>query len=67
MCKTLRWAALPVFCVVLAVLHHTPAVNEALGGTWWWVTVAAVVGFALWRDVQSWSKSKKNRPSEPPR
>jgi hypothetical protein len=56
-----------VFCVVLAVLHHTPAVNEALGGAWWWwLTVAAVVGFALWRDVLSWSKPE-NRTSKPPR
>jgi len=65
--KALGWAALAAFAVTLAVLHHTPEVNEALGGTWWWwLTVAAVIAFALWRDVRSW-KRKENRPSEPPR
>jgi hypothetical protein len=66
--KTLRWVAVAVFAVVLAVLHHSPDVNEALGGTWWWwLTVAALLGFALWRDVRSWSKPQENRPSEPRR
>ena len=65
--KALGWVALPAFAVTLAVLHHTPEVNEALGGTWWWwLTVAAVIAFALWRDVRSW-KRKESRPSEPPR
>jgi hypothetical protein len=60
--KTLRWGAVAVFSVVLAALHHSPAVNEALGGTWWWwLVVAAVLVFALRRDVQSWSKPPENR------
>jgi hypothetical protein len=41
------------------VLHHTPAANEALGGTWWWLTVAAMLAFTIWRDVRSWSKPRE--------
>ena len=65
--RALRWAALVAFAVVLAVLHHSPDVNEALGGTWWWLTVAAVTAFFMWRDVRSWKKPPENRPSEPRR
>jgi L-asparagine transporter-like permease len=66
--RALRWAALAAFAVVLAVMHHSPDVNEALGGTWWWwLTVAAVTAFFMWRDVRSWKKPPENRPSEPRR
>jgi hypothetical protein len=65
----LRW--LPFWLAIavpLAVLHHTPAVNEALGGTWWWwLAVAAVTVFAIWLDLRSSRKPPKNKPSEPRR
>jgi len=31
--NTLRWAPWVAIAVALAVLHHSPEVNEALGGT----------------------------------
>ena len=50
----LRWAPWVAIAVALAVLHRSPEVNEALGGTsWWWLAVAAVTVFAIWRDLQS--------------
>jgi hypothetical protein len=59
--KVLRWVGLLAIAVPLALLHHSPAVNEALGGTWWWwVAVAALIIFALWRDVRSWRKPPVN-------
>ena len=52
--NTLRWAPWVAIAVALAVLHRSPEVNEALGGTsWWWLAVAAVTVFAIWRDLQS--------------
>jgi len=54
--------------LVLAVLHHSPDFNGALGGTWWWwLTVAAVTAFFIWRDIRSWKKPPENRPSAPRR
>jgi len=52
--NTLRWAPWVAIAVALAVLHRSPEVNEALGGTSWrWLAVAAVTVFAIWRDLQS--------------
>jgi hypothetical protein len=66
--NALKWAGLLAIAVPLALLHHSPAVNEALGGTWWWwVAVAALITFALWRDLQSSRKPPEDRSSEPRR
>jgi hypothetical protein len=64
--NALGWAAIGVAVAVLYCII-SPALDEALGGSWWWwLLVAALTGFAIWRDLRS-RKLPESRPSEPRR
>jgi len=62
------WEAITAIAVVLAVLHHSPAVNEALGGSWWWCCrdcLRHLEGSSVFKETASRRRRDRDRQPHP--